>query len=571
MKSKRKPVIHMADLFCGAGGTSTGAITAANELGYEVHLTAVNHWNIAIATHSKNHPKARHLLTKVDDVDPLKLYKRGELFQLMAGPECTHHSRARGGKPRNDQSRCTAWCIVNWADKLAPEYIVVENVPEFRDWGPLDKNGKPLKSGKGKTFMAWVQALRSFGYKVDWRILCCADYGAPTTRERLIVLAARGRNRIVWPEATHSKDGDSEENTLFAPLKKWVAASTCIDWSLKGKSIFDRKHPLKPNTMRRIIHGLRKFGGDIIKPFLVEVSHGNPPKEKTPDNRRVRSLDVPMGTVVGSNRFALVDAAAFIVPNFTEAPGQAPRSHDINEPMPAVTGHGAGMLVETGIQPFLFGAGGSEYAAKPQSTENPMGTVTAENHRQIVESFIVKLRGTADDQIPSASQPVTGPLGTITAGGRHHALVTSYLIPTAHGGGATRSHDVESPLPTVCGNRGDIKLVQASLLPQHSGGQLRPIDQPAPTVATDGAIALVQTIVTSDGTCWRLEITTRMLKAKELSKAQSFPESYEFTGNVSEQVRQIGNAVPPALAEAITRSNIQEFQRARSKGRRAAA
>lgn len=179
----------IADLFCGAGGTSTGAVEAAKEAGYKVELTAINHWPIAVATHTTNHPDARHLCTSIDDVDPRKLYKMGGLDLLWASPECTHHSRARGGKPMNDQSRATGHCVTRWAEALMPPVILVENVPEFLDWGPIGTNGKPLVSRKGTTFRAWVQMLESLGYSVEWRILCAADFGDATTRQRLFVQA----------------------------------------------------------------------------------------------------------------------------------------------------------------------------------------------------------------------------------------------------------------------------------------------------------------------------------------------------------------------------------------------
>ena len=182
--------LQIADLFCGAGGTSQGALEAAEALGYAPKLTAVNHWPVAIETHTLNHPEARTLLTSVDEVNPRDLYKPGELDILWASPECTHHSVARGGRPINEQSRATAWCVTRWADALRPPVILIENVPEFLSWGGCCVDGRPLKQKKGETFMAWVACLESLGYRVDWRILCAADYGDPTTRRRLLYSAS---------------------------------------------------------------------------------------------------------------------------------------------------------------------------------------------------------------------------------------------------------------------------------------------------------------------------------------------------------------------------------------------
>ncbi len=187
--------LEIADMFCGAGGTSTGAIEAARWLGYSPRLTAINHWPRAIETHTENHPGARHLCTSVDNINPRDLYREGELDLLWASPECTHHSVARGGKPINDQSRSTAWCVVRWAEALRPGTILVENVPEFIGWGGIGADGRPLKSKRGATFGAWVTALESLGYRVQWRILCAADYGDPTTR------------RVVKPRKIHADYG----------------------------------------------------------------------------------------------------------------------------------------------------------------------------------------------------------------------------------------------------------------------------------------------------------------------------------------------------------------------------
>jgi len=174
-------------MFCGAGGTSAGATEAIEALGYRAILTAINHWPVAVATHEANHPGARHFCASLDALNPRDLYRDGELDVLWASPECTHHSVARGGKPINDQSRATAWCVVRWADALRPGVILVENVPEFRTWGPIGSDGRPLKSRKEEVFRSWISTLDAIGYKVDHRILVAADYGDPTTRRRLFI------------------------------------------------------------------------------------------------------------------------------------------------------------------------------------------------------------------------------------------------------------------------------------------------------------------------------------------------------------------------------------------------
>lgn len=264
----RMTTINIADLFCGAGGTSTGACEAIHALGHQSRLTAINHWDRAIATHTANHPGARHLCVSLDNVNPRDLFREGELDILWGSPECTHHSVARGGKPISDQSRATAWCMVRWAEAARPGIILVENVPEFEGWGAIGANGRPMKSKKGATFLAWVAALESLGYTVDWRVLCAADYGDPTTRSRLFVQAVRGRRRIVWPEPTHSPAGDVD---MFGRRQPWRGADRhVIDWNIHGKSIFTRARPLAPKTMQRIREGLEEHGGATI----IAMEHG---------------------------------------------------------------------------------------------------------------------------------------------------------------------------------------------------------------------------------------------------------------------------------------------------------
>jgi DNA (cytosine-5)-methyltransferase 1 len=603
--TKRK-TLTIADLFCGAGGTSSGAVAAAEALGYEVKLTAINHWDVAIATHQANHPEARHLCTSIDDLNPRNLFAEGELDILWASPECTHHSIARGGRPINDQSRATAWCVTRWAEALRPSVIMVENVPEFLSWGGLGHNGRPLASKKGATFAAWVEVLRSLGYRVEWKVLCAADYGDPTTRKRLFVQAVRGRRRIVWPEATHAPG--AAEADLFGKRKPWVAAREIIDWELPAPSIYKRKRPLSGKTMQRILEGLKKFGlqpcvvgaggpeyaskarsvdeplntvmcesrAAVARPFIVAWDHQSGPG--------VWSQDEPLTTVTTKARHGV--AQPFIIPNFGERDGQKPLVHAVDDPLPTVTSHGAGGLV----QPFLVelrGTSEKQLANKAQDVNEPLGTVTAGGvHHGLVEPYLVTVANGGEDKYRARS--IDDPLPTVTAGGSRVGLAQPFLVATAHDGdGRVRSVDV--PLPTVCGNRGDMALVEPSLLPQQSDGRLRPVSEPVPTVATSGAVALVKPVlvpfygtskgasvdepldtvtctdrfglalprVEIDGEVYLLDIGFRMLQPHELSAAQGFPKGYKFTGTKTQQVKQIGNAVPHHLAKALVSAALQ--------------
>lgn len=320
--------LAIADLFCGAGGTSAGAVEAIRALGFEPKLTAINHWDVAIATHTANHPDARHLCTSLDNVNPRHLFGDGELDLLWASPECTHHSQARGGKPISDQSRATAWCVTRWAEACRPPVVLVENVPEFETWGPLDSRARPVQSKKGQLFHAWVASLQACGYDVDWRVLCAADYGDPTTRRRLFVQAVRGRRKIVWPEPTHAP---AEVVDMFGTRQPWRGADRhVIDWSVPAPSIRGRR--ISPNTVERINDGLIKYGS----PLIIQLTHGG----------RAVPVARPMPTITTANRgeFGL----AYILPQ-----GGGGALRPASAPVPTVACDGAiGLVVKyykTGI------------------------------------------------------------------------------------------------------------------------------------------------------------------------------------------------------------------------------
>ena len=262
--SPPRRTIRAADLFCGAGGTSNGLRLACRRLGHNLNLTAINHWPRAIETHRRNDPEAVHICERIEGVDPRQIVPGGELDLLIASPECTHYSRARGGRPINDQHRTSAWLILRWAESLYIRRILIENVPEFETWGPIDRHGQPIKSKAGETYRAFLNALQSLGYKTDTRVLTAADYGDPTTRRRLFIAADR-RRRPRWPRATHGQADRPESSGM----PTWRGAREIIDWSIKGQSIFERNKPLAPATLKRIEAGLRKFGGARAAPFIA--------------------------------------------------------------------------------------------------------------------------------------------------------------------------------------------------------------------------------------------------------------------------------------------------------------
>ena len=448
-------LLQAVDLFCGAGGTSTGLARACAAASLRLDLLAVNHNPTAIETHSANHPAARHLCESLDSVDPRRAARRIDL--LVASPECTGHSIARGGKPTNDQQRATGWHVIRWAEALRPRAILVENVREWRSWGPLGSNGRPLRRLRGETFEAWLAALRSLGYSADHRLLCAADYGDPTTRERLFVLARLGRGPVRWPEPTHSPTGDAD---LFGVRPRWRAAREVIDWTLRGESIWNRKRPLKPKTMARIFAGLRKFGGAA---FTMHTTHAG--------GDRLSDLDAPLKTVTGANR----------------------------------------------------------------------------GEQALIEPFIIQFKGTSPDQLPATARDLGRPLGTITAGGGNFGLIEPFLLQLSQSGSnGDRTRSADQPIPTIT-TADDLAVVQPFLVSYYGTGGPRSLDEPLDTVTTRDRFALV----TIHGKPALLDVRFRMLQPHELALAMGFPAGYTFAGRRGDQVRQIGNAVPVNLAQAL--------------------
>ncbi len=374
------------DLFCGAGGTSTGLIQATSEAGKKVNLTAINHWDKAIETHKKNHPEVNHLCENIDNVNPRKLFPSGRINLLVASPECTHHSNARGGTPCSDQSRATAWRIVDWATALYIDNILIENVPEFQSWGPLGVNGSPLKSKKGETFQAFIIALKSLGYKVDHRILNAADYGDPTCRKRFFLIARRGNKKIHWPEPTHTENGGKN---LFGETKPWVPAKNIIDWSIPGKSIFNRKKPLAKKTLARIEYGLRKFGGEQFITIMKGMS-------------KTRGIDKPLPTLTTMNNMYLCEP---FLARFHGGKGSEKRVHSVKDPLPVVdTSNRYGL-----IEPFLIDWKYTHCGEKRvRSLDRPAQSLTTKPDISLVEPFIVKYFGTG------TASSINNPLDTIT-------------------------------------------------------------------------------------------------------------------------------------------------------------
>ena len=277
--------LEVVDLFAGAGGTSSGLVAAARLRTDNVKLTAINHNRKALETHQANFPWTRHILTELQSVDPYEVAPEGSLDGLVASPECTFFSRARGGKPIRPQDRASPWYLGRWIRKLDIPWVLIENVPEIVKWGPLTEEGKPQKSATGSYFRLWVNLFRKHGYQFEYRILNAADYGDATTRRRFFAIARKDQKPIQWPKPTHARKPKGDE-------KKWRPAREIIDFNLRGESIFQRKKPLSENTMKRIIAGLEKYSNPELKPFLVMLEHSL----LEPGNR-IRDIELPLPSI----------------------------------------------------------------------------------------------------------------------------------------------------------------------------------------------------------------------------------------------------------------------------------
>jgi DNA (cytosine-5)-methyltransferase 1 len=402
--------IYAADLFCGAGGTSQGLLDACTAMGLTLDLIAVNHWDVAIDSHSANHAYAQHYCQSLDNLDPRQLVKNGRLNLLVASPECTHHSLARGGKPRSDQSRSTAWHILRWAEAIYIENIIIENVKEFMSWGPLGADAQPLKSKRGELFQAFITGLKALGYAVEYKILCAADYGDPTTRERLFIIARRGGKKIVWPNATHGRLTTQQHLSSSHQLQPWRTARQIIDWSIRGKSIFfDRDKPLAPKTIKRIAAGIKKFATPC-EPFLVML-YGN---------STVRSLDEPLPTVTADgNHIALCQPFIMGVDHYGSNSNQV---RSINDPLHTVTTEVRTAIVETFLVAVNHGdKDGKEHSSsRCRSLDEPFPTVTCERSHALIQAFLIQYNGT------SGSYSLDAPLPTVTAKDRFALVTTEY-------------------------------------------------------------------------------------------------------------------------------------------------
>ena len=395
------------DSFAGGGGASIGMEMA----GYHPDI-AINHDEEAISMHRANHPNTRHYNSNIIKVDPLEVTDGQYVDLFWLSPDCTHHSKARGSKPKSKNIRGLAWVAIHWINKLKrrkPKLLVLENVEEFKDWGPLDKNGVPKPHLKGWFFKCFIGALERRGYKVEYRELRACDYGSPTIRKRLFIIARSDGESIKWAEPTHAPADDILVHNNI--LKPYRTTAECIDWSHPCPSIFNRKKPLAEKTMARIAKGIDKFVLKAKKPYFI-TEHANGSSNRNMD------ADEPMRTQCASvkgGHFALVQP-------FLSSYYGASIGGDVNEPCNTVTTKDRHSLLCAHII--------SQYGQSVgRSADDPIGTVTSGGmgKQGLVASYISKMRGT------NLGHSMEEPLHTISAGGTHHAEVRALLKPKGVG------------------------------------------------------------------------------------------------------------------------------------------
>ncbi len=501
----------IVDNFAGGGGASTGIEMAT---GHSVDI-AINHDPAAIAMHRANHPATRHYCEDVWQVDPVEACGGQPVALAWFSPDCTHFSRAKGGKPVDKNIRGLAWVTLRWALKVRPDVIMLENVPEIQTWGPLGADNKPIKERAGETFDGFIKALTTgmhrdhpafseavktlelnpdgwmawaikdgLHYTVEYRVLTSCDYGAPTKRTRLYLIARCDGKPIVWPKPTHGDPDSIEVRT--GQKQPWRTAAECIDWLLPAQSIFERKKPLAENTLRRIARGIKKYVIENPHPFVIErngkiesaASLIQYHTETNPDEVRGQALNEPLMTQDTSNRYAL--SVAHIMKNY---------------------------------------AGG--YTGSGNAADKPLGTVTTKDHNSLITTHIMTLRNHQD------GQPMDEPLSTITAGGSHHAEVQAFLVK------------------------------------YFSTGAAKSVTDPLDTITTKDRFALV----TIHGEEYVItDIRMRMLQPRELFNAQGFPPDYIIDHDADghpypkcEQTARCGNAVTPPVACALVLANLPEL------------
>lgn len=504
----------IVDNFAGGGGASTGIELAT---GHNVDI-AINHDPEAIRMHKTNHPDTKHYCESVWDIDPVKVCGGHPVALAWFSPDCKHFSKAKGGKPKDKNIRGLAWVACRWAGLVRPRVIMLENVEEFKTWGPLNRSHRPIKKKVGRTYEKFISQLQNLGYDVQTRELIAADYGAPTMRKRFFMIARCDGRPIIWPEPTHGPS-DSEA-VREGRLKLYIGAYTQIDFDRPCPSIFETSEeikkkygiravrPLAQKTMDRIARGLKKFVLDNPEPFIIQCNHGG---ERRPN--------------------------------------------DIREPMPTITGkHGYGI-----VEPHMVQIGQTGFAKDlSKDVRKPLTTIVSKNEHCLIIPTLIQYHSETT-QAEVRGQTIKDPIMTVD-GSNRYGLVVSFLSKFYKSG---TGQDEREPLHTITAGDGHFGEVRAFLTKYYGDGVGQDISDPLDTVTSKDRFGLV-TIRSVDYQI--IDIGLRMLEPSELYGCQGFPDDYiidhDYAGKTyprSEQVKRCGNAVCPPIPAALVRANLPEL------------
>lgn len=539
----------IVDNFAGGGGASTGIEIAT---GRSVDI-AINHDPMAIAQHKANHPSTKHYCESVWDIKPKEACAGHPVALAWFSPDCKHFSKAKGGKPKDKNIRGLAWVALRWAAMIRPRVIMLENVEEFKDWGPLNRRHRPIKKKKGVTFRRFVNQLEGLGYTVEHRELVAADYGAPTTRKRFFLIARCDGGPITWPIPTHGPR--DSELVRSGKLKPYVGAYTQIDFSLPCPSIFDTKEeiklkygikaqrPLAEKTMQRIARGLKKFVLDNPDPFIVTVNHGG--------DRAPVDIKEPIPTITGKHGFGIVKP--YIV-QIGQTGFAVDRSKDVREPLTTVVSKNEHCLIAPTLIQYHSETAGGE--VRGQKLDEPVMTVDGSNRYGLATAFIQKY---FNGGYTGAGSDMEKPLPTVTSVD-HNSICTAHLIQMNNN---CYGRDITEPMPTITAGDGHFGEVRTFMVKYYGQGTGQDVQEPLDTITANDRFGLV----TVHGVDYAIvDIGLRMLEPKELYGCQGFPEDYiidrDCTGKPyprSEQVRRCGNAVCPPIPAALVRANLPEL------------
>ncbi len=545
------------DLFAGAGGVTTG-IERAKYKGKSIAdvIACINHDAVAIESHAANHSKVVHFTEDIKNFDVSKFPKFSDspdiITYLWASLECTNFSNAKGGLPRDADSRTLANHLFRYIEHLKPDYILIENVKEFMSWGDLDENGKPINKEKGKSYLKWVKKVKSYGYDYEPKMLNAANYGAYTSRNRLFIIFARYNMPIVWPAPTHSKIGENG-------FKKWKAVKEVLDFSDKGQSIFGRKKDLSERTYRRIYAGMVKYIAGGEESFITKWMGNN----QTTGINQGKSINDPCSVITTQNRLGLVQLE-FLVNYHGNS-----ETNNIDDPCPTIATHDGYAL----IQPQYFLDLQYSQGKQSSSIEEPSGSILTVPKQKLisVDKVEVKSEHFMDEQYGcSRGRSINEPAGSLTTNPKQSVveIERAWLMNTNYNNTGT---SIDQPAPPILASRRHSYLMNPQYFSKGSSIEnpcftlIARMDKKPPYLITteEGGVAIevyehdsfyIKKIKEFMALYGIVDVKMRMLRIPELLRIQGFGDDYILVGTQAQRKKFIGNAVVPVIPKRLIES-----------------